>query len=178
VVKGHTTTESLASNRSSWTMTQDTAYQHRQHRRRRSRSRHASSGVPGRDRVDELLVLSSVGTPGNSHRLTVSCAGEGLRPHVWNPNLNGTKPLLAQTVAMGADLVAGCRSSTSRHAVSLRKVTCNEHNLTHRGTAARVRGPAMALRSGTLRTVSRAAVKIDQDRTFRCVENLAIFRVH
>jgi hypothetical protein len=65
-----------------------------------------SLGIPSRNGVDELLVLFSVGTPGDGERLTVRCACEGLRSHVGYPDLNGTKSLRAPAVATGANSVA------------------------------------------------------------------------
>jgi hypothetical protein len=95
-------------------------------------SRHVSFCIPGRNRVDERLVPPRVRTLRHGQRLTVGFPGEGLRPHVRNPDLNGTKPRLPQPGAMRADLIAGCGSSGGWH----REVLHVAWNLAHRRSAA------------------------------------------
>ena len=71
--------------------------------------------IPGRNRVDEFLVPLGMRTLAHRQRLTVCGPSEGLRPQVWNPDLNGTKTRLAQPGAVRADLIAGSRSIGSWH---------------------------------------------------------------
>jgi hypothetical protein len=84
-------------------MTAGRGFPHRPLHPRPSRSRHVSCFIPGSNCVDERLVPLGVRTLRHRQRLTLCGLGEGLRPHVRNPDLNGTKPRLPQSGAMRAD---------------------------------------------------------------------------
>ncbi len=63
---------------------------------------HIATGPVDRDRIDVRLVVDLMLAGGDGSRLAVSFRDKFRRPDVGHPNLDGSKPLRAQSLAMFA----------------------------------------------------------------------------
>ena len=96
VVKAQTVTESVASKRSSWTMTIGRDFPRSPCLPPPSRLRHASLLIP-RYGVDERLIIDGVAAGRHRSRLPVRLGRELGRPHVGHPDLDRSQTLGAKS---------------------------------------------------------------------------------
>ena len=89
VVNAHTVMESVSQSGRLEESPPDAAFQCSPYRQKRSKSRRASLPAPIRDRIDKVLILLGMRTPGNSQRLPTCFRYESGRAHVGNPDLDG-----------------------------------------------------------------------------------------